>query len=137
MGSEQIDPEKLYGTWRLVASQATNAAGGPLPDPWGPAPMGRLVLDRRGRMMSVLCDGRARMPEGESRAYSSYCGNFRLEGDMLITTVDAASDPSRIGREQRRHVDFDGERLVLSPPAGPDGEQRKITWDLEAPAPHQ
>ena len=57
--------------------------------PYGPEPMGRLVLTGAGRMMAVLCDGRTSIPEGEKRVYSSYCGNYRVETDTLTTIVDA------------------------------------------------
>jgi hypothetical protein len=99
--------------------------------------MGRLVLDRSGRMMAVLCDGRVTIPAGEKRSYSSYCGNYEIEGNLLTTTIDAASDLSRIGSKQSRLIEFRGGRLVLKPPRRPDGEQREIVWELEAPAPFQ
>lgn len=132
-----IDTERLFGTWRLVASTATGPDGTPIPDPWGPEPMGRLVLDRSGRMMAVLCDGRVRLPDGEERQYSSYCGNYRFDGTSLTTTVDAASDPTRIGSEQVRGVDLRGDLLVLTPPRRDDGEQRELVWALETRAPAQ
>jgi hypothetical protein len=96
--------------------------------------MGRLVLARSGRMMAVLCDGRRSLPEGEARAYSSYCGNFVVEGNILTTTVDAASDISRIGSQQRRRLKFRADRLVLMPPRSPDGVQREVSWEREARA---
>ena len=53
-------------------------------------------------MMSVVCDGRKELPGGGSREYSSYCGNYTYDGEKLVTRVDAASDPSRIGSDQVR-----------------------------------
>ena len=86
-----IEPEQLHGTWRLVASTAVNGAGKTMPPPNGPMPMGRLVLTPEGRMMAVLCDGRPALPPGEARSCGSYCGNYRVETDALITTVYAAA----------------------------------------------
>lgn len=126
-----IDPELLYGTWRLVASESTDPNGKPLPPPWGPFPMGRLVLSRSGRMMAVLCDGRIDIPDGELRKYSSYCGAFVVEGDLLTTKIDAASDETRIGSLQPRRLSLHGDGLMLAPPSGPDGTQRRIYWKLE------
>lgn len=51
-------------------------------------------------MMSVVCDGRKELPAEVSREYSSYCGNYTYDGEKLVTRVDAASDPSRIGSDQ-------------------------------------
>ncbi|WP_417209764.1 lipocalin-like domain-containing protein [Antarctobacter sp.] len=132
MDAHPIDAEQLYGTWRLVRSRAVDATGNPIRDPWGPEPMGRLVLARNGRMMAVLCDGRLSLPEGKKRAYSSYCGNYVYENGLLTTIIDAASDPSRIGSSQPRRVALRDGALVLMPPTRKDGERREIFWHLEA-----
>lgn len=129
-----IRPDKLFGTWKLVSAIAVDKHGQAMRPPYGPEPMGRLVLAETGRMMAVLCDGRASIPEGENRAYSSYCGNFRVENDTLITKVDLALLPERIGGEQRRKLDFRDGKLVLMPPAGPDGESRQLFWERTGPA---
>lgn len=126
-----IDTEALYGTWRLVASRAVDAQGRQINDPWGPQPMGCLMLDRSGRMAAVLCDGRTDLPPDQTRAYSSYCGPFVIEGNLLTTTIDAASDPSRIGSKQPRRLSFRDGRLVLMPPPRKDGEQREILWERQ------
>jgi hypothetical protein len=80
----------------------------------------------------VVCDGRRELPPGETRDYNSYCGNYSFDGTRLVTRVDAASDPSRIGSEQVRGVRFEGERVVLSPPARQTGagqEYRELAWE--------
>jgi Lipocalin-like domain len=123
-----IEPESLYGTWRLVGSSAVDSNGQSIGDPWGPAPMGTLVLDRMGRMMAQLVDGRLELPEGVERAYSSYSGRYIVEGDLLTTTIYAASDPSRIGSKQPRVLSLRDELLVLAPPPRADGERREIVW---------
>jgi hypothetical protein len=125
----------IVGTWRLVAATAHDANGQPLLPPYGGKGMGRIVFSADGRMMSVVCDGRPELPSGVSREYSSYCGNYAFDGTRLITKVDAASDPTRIGSEQVRDVRFDGDRMALRPPPrrSKDGiEQREITWELIA-----
>jgi hypothetical protein len=122
----------IVGTWRLVADVARDAAGNALPAPFGPLAMGRVVFNADGRMMAVLCDGRRELAAGVARDYSSYCGNYTFDGSTLVTRVDAASDPTRIGTDQVRDVHFEGERMVLRPPprqgaGGP--EQREIIWE--------
>ncbi len=122
----------IVGTWRLVAAAARDVAGNMLPSPFGPQAMGRVVFNADGRMMAVLCDGRPSLPPGLPRDYSSYCGNYTFDGSTLVTLVDAASDPGRIGTQQVRGVRFEGELMVLRPPprqnaSGP--EQREITWE--------
>lgn len=133
MQAEKITRERLIGTWRLVNAIAVDANGIALPPPYGPSPMGRLVLTQDGRMMAVLCDGRSTIPAGEKRPYASYCGNFRVEDNALITIVDAAALTERIGSQQVRQLEIHGKQLVLIPPRRSDGIQRKLFWELDGP----
>jgi Lipocalin-like domain len=122
----------IVGTWKLAHATSRDAAGAALPSPYGPKAMGRVTFTADGRMMSVVCDGRPDLPAGASRDYSSYCGNYTFDGSRLVTRVDAASDPSRIGSDQVRGVRFEGARLILSPPPrriGESEEHREITWE--------
>jgi hypothetical protein len=122
----------VVGTWKLARAVARDAAGGVLPEPYGGNGIGRLTLTAEGRMMSVVCDGRPELPPGTAREYSSYCGNYTFDGARLVTRVDAASDPSRIGSDQVRGVRFEDSRMILSPPprrAGEREEYREIIWE--------
>jgi Lipocalin-like domain len=106
----------IVGTWRLIETKAHDDAGKSLPRPYGPQPMGLVTFQADGRMMAVLCDGRASLPSDEPRQFMSYAGNYRFDGSTLVTKVDASSDASRIGGEQVRHVRFEGGRMLLNPP---------------------
>ncbi len=122
----------IIGTWRLVAATAKDENGRPLPAPYGGSGMGRVTFSAEGRMMSVVCDGRKELPPGTSRDYSSYCGTYTFDGARLVTRVDAASDPARIGTDQVREVGYDGDRVVLRPPPRQSAagvEQRELTWE--------
>jgi hypothetical protein len=122
----------VIGTWRLVKAVARDASGKELPAPYGGYPMGRVVLGADGRMMAMTGDGRREIPNGGKREYSTYCGNYTFDGKQLITRVDAASDPARIGTDQVRDVHFDGALMVLRPPLrsyGGAAEQRELTWE--------
>jgi lipocalin-like protein len=122
----------IVGTWKLVHATARDAGGVELPSPYGPRAMSRVTFTADGRMMSVVCDGRPDLPAGARREYSSYCGNYTVEGSRLVTRVDAASDPSRIGSDQVRGVRFERDRMFLSPPprrTGESEEHRELTWE--------
>jgi hypothetical protein len=122
----------IVGTWKLVAVAARDQNGNKVPDPYGGKPMGRVVFNAEGRMMAVTCDGRPDLPPGAKREYSSYIGTYSFDGSRLVTRVDGASDPSRVGSDQVRGVRFEGERIVLSPPPRQtdSGEQfRELTWE--------
>jgi lipocalin-like protein len=122
----------IVGTWKLLRATARDSAGTARPAPYGGNALGRVTFTADGRMMSVVCDGRKELPARVSREYSSYCGNYSYDGEKLITRVDAASDPSRIGSDQVRGVRFEGECMVLVPPSrriGEIEEHREITWE--------
>lgn len=121
----------IVGTWKMVGAAARDRDGKKLPAPYGGKGMGRVAFTADGRMMAVTCDARTELPPGASRAYSSYCGNYTFDGTRLVTRVDAASDPARIGSDQVREVSFEGDRMILRPPprqteAGE--EYREISW---------
>ena len=122
------------GTWRLVRAEAVDADGNPRPAPFGGENViGRIMLTADGRMSASIVDARASIPEGERREYSCYAGAYRFDGKTLITTVDACSDPARMGTEQVRDVSFEGELMVLRPPlrsyGGQPAERRTIWWE--------
>jgi hypothetical protein len=122
----------VTGTWRLVRAVAKDGSGNILPEPYGGRGMGRVVLEPNGRMMAVICDGANELPAGTKREYSSYCGNYTFDGTTLITRVDAAIDPSRIGSSQVRDVRFEDGLMVLRPPFrayGGAAEQRELYWE--------
>lgn len=121
----------IVGTWKLVRATAKDGNGATLPEPYGGKGIGRVTFTAEGRMQAVVCDGRKEMPAGVARDYSSYAGNYTFDGTRLVTRVDAASDPSRIGGDQVRGVRFEGELVVLTPPPREKGgaqEYRELTW---------
>ena len=122
----------IVGTWKLAHATARDATGAGRPAPYGGKGIGRVTFTAEGRMMSVVCDGRRELPAGTRREYSSYCGNYTFDGSRLVTRVDAASDPSRIGSDQVRGVRFEDGRMILSPPprrGGGTEEYRELTWE--------
>jgi len=122
----------IVGTWRLVRAVSRDANGKDLPEPYGGQGMGRVMFSVDGRMMAVVCDGRHTLPPDVAREYSSYCGAYTFDGSRLITRVDAASDPSRIGSDQIRDVRFEGGFMVLRPPPrayGGSMAQRELYWE--------
>jgi len=124
--------KSLEGLWRLASGRAWDADGHELPPPYGELPFGE-ILFRGGRMLAALCNGDAEMTTGSGRGFSSYGGFYTVDGDTLITRVDVASDPQRIGGEQRREVVWiDEDTLMLRPPSrayeGRGVERRELVW---------
>lgn len=129
--------QQIVGTWKMVDATSRDPDGKPLPKPYGPKGMGLVTLNAEGRMMAVLCDGRATLPDGVNRDYASYCGNYTFDGQMLVTRVDASSIARiAVGGDQVRKVRFEGKRMVLiPPPAVVNGvtQHREIFWERISP----
>lgn len=108
---------EIVGIWRLLTTEGRDANGAPIRAPYGPKPMGIVTFQSDGRLMAVLGDGRAELPEGAPpREFMAYCGNFTFDGTTLTTRVDASSETSRVGGDQVRGVRFRDGRMVLNPP---------------------
>lgn len=122
----------IVGTWRLLRAQAWDADGKPVNPPYDGQGIGRIVFTAEGRMAVMMIDGRKEIPAGQKREYSGYCGTYSFDGKQLITHVDTAPDPSRIGTDQVRGVRFEGKLMVLRPPVRMQNgvaEQRELTWE--------
>src|SRR5262245_2793785 len=111
-----MSENSIVGTWSLIATTGQDDSGKVRPPPYGPPPRGLVIFQADGRMMCVLCDGRAELPAGEPRQFMSYAGNYTFDGTTLSTRVDASSEASRVGGEQVRSVSFADGRMVLKPP---------------------
>jgi hypothetical protein len=106
---------RIVGIWQLKSTIGRDDDGKVLPQPYGPLAMGLVTFQADGRMMAVLCDGRATL-DGEPRQFMSYAGNYTFDGTTLSTRVDASSDASRVGGDQVRSVRFENGAMVLAPP---------------------
>jgi len=129
------DP-RIIGHWRLVATRAWDAAGAPLPNPYGPMPLGTVTLTDEGRMLAVLSDGRPDLPPGTKRDYRSYIGAYSFDGTTLHTIVDGADEPAWLGSDQIRATRFEGGRMILRPPPRLiDGREvhRELAWERLIP----
>jgi hypothetical protein len=108
---------QITGTWKLIRTKAEAEDGSPLPGPFGGEQViGRLVLDRNGRMMGAIMDARETIPAGQTRERSFYSGRYTFDGKQLVTRVDVSIDTDRVGGEQVRDVSFEGQYMVLRPP---------------------
>ena len=84
---------------------------------------------------------RARRRAGDPRGLERQHNTERLvarsgAGKTLITRVDAASDPARMGTDQVRDVRFEGNRMVLRPPPREFGDvthHRELYWEKISP----
>ena len=107
--------QNLIGTWKLIEARAFDEAGNETVSPLGPAPMGMVLFDA-GRMIGMVADGRPAIPpDAPERAFFSYTGSYRFDGETLVTRVDGASSPDGYA-DQVRRIAFQGpNRIVVVP----------------------
>jgi hypothetical protein len=123
--------DTIEGTWRLVRAMARDDVGNPRPSPYEGHGMGCIVIGG-GRMAVMMIDWRHDVPGDQKREYSGYTGTYTYDGKQLVTTVDAAPTPDRIGTKQPRGVRFEnGAMILIPPPRVVDGvtEHREIVWE--------
>ncbi len=118
--------KNFLGTWKLVSIETREADGS---------------LFRRGRRIGyiIYCDdgymsvafmkeGRPKFASGDIRGgtveeklaavegYTSYCGRYEVEGEIVVHYIEVSLFPNWIGVRQEREFEFDGDRLTLSTP---------------------
>jgi len=107
--------QNLLGTWKLIEARAFDESGNEMVSPLGPTPMG-LVLFEAERMIGVVADGRPAMPpQSPQRAFFSYTGSYRFDGEQLVTRVDGASSPDGF-TDQVRRITFQGPNRIVAVP---------------------
>ena len=99
-----IDP-RIVGIWQLKSTMGRDDAGKLLPEPYGPLAMGLVTFQADGRMMAVLCDGRAAL-DGDLQLGQPL---LELLGTPVVDAAGDAGDADAVGREAielvRDHLD--------------------------------
>jgi hypothetical protein len=126
----------LVGTWRLV-SYEDRPDQGPAQFPYGPSPRGTLIYDATGHMaVQVMKVPHPKVASGDEEkvtaeekmalfdAYVAYFGTYRVDASRGVVIHHAEGDLSDtyIGRDEERHFELSGDRLVLKDPWTKDGK---------------
>ncbi|MBK9521399.1 MAG: lipocalin-like domain-containing protein [Rhodocyclaceae bacterium] len=112
--------EHLRGAWKLESFEAELQASGQRFKPWGENPNGYFIVEPGGRMIALLTAGERPVGEADGdlaslfRSMVAYTGRYRIEGDRLITKVDASWNEAWNGTEQERFYHFEKDHLVLT-----------------------
>lgn len=125
--------DAVIGLWRLVSARLEDLNTGEVEDPYGPDPLGYLLVAPGGRIMSFLTskEPAADDPAALFNSMMAYSGTYRIDGDRWITTVDIAWFPGWIGTHQERTFSVEGDDLhvhggPLGLPARPGRRMRAI-----------
>ena len=117
-----IESDALNGAWRPVSAQVRMEDNGETIDVHGPDPVGYAIFEPGGRAMFLITPA-VRVPAGDDAAaaahhygMTAYAGRCKIEGDQIVTAVDAAWLPGWENSEQRRHFELAGDTLTLKTP---------------------
>jgi hypothetical protein len=114
---------------------------GTLREPLGKVPRGYSVITPTHIIAVITGEGRKSGSSIQAKAalyntLTAYSGEYRIEGNRLVTSVDASWDEVWNGTQQRRNFTVEGKHLTLttdSAPFGPDPTKMFavcITWEI-------
>jgi len=114
-----ISMSDLTGSWILESLNFEFEDNGEVVTPFGPDPIGALIVTVQGRMMAILtANHRPATVDDVSRvmlfdSMTAYSGKFKLSGNTFTTIVDASWATEWLGTEQVRYLQLDGRTLSI------------------------
>jgi hypothetical protein len=143
-GSRRMSPHRVVGCWKLVAQVYEDAETGERVPIFGERPRGRQIATADGRWIALATAETRKIPANEPehvaamRSMIAYTGRYRVEGDQVVTKVEAAWNEGWVGSEQVRNLRFETDDLlhiVSNPQAHPNLPDRMVriivTWQRE------
>ena len=137
-----MESNPLIGAWRLVTYEAHT--GDDMLYPLGEDASGYIMYTPDGYMsVLMMAAGRKNFVVGDMLAgtdeeklaaastFVAYCGRYDYRGDRVIHKIEVAFYPNRVGTEQVRFIQLDGDELILTTlPMVLAGKSRKgrIVW---------
>jgi len=119
--------ESLEGRWRLLAAEDITGSGDVFRYPWGPHPVGSIVVDHGSCYLQIMSGDvpalDAAKPAGDQMkalilsSYIAYTGPCTIDETEKSVTfhVEAAWRPDYVGTEQKRFYRFENGRLLFGP----------------------
>ncbi|MEI7875398.1 MAG: lipocalin-like domain-containing protein [Alphaproteobacteria bacterium] len=133
-----VSARDLIGAWRLESWSLIHDDGRPPVFPLGPEARGMIIYTPGGEVSATLMRaGRtAKTPASDAQKATAfgesfaYAGRYEVRDATVFHSIEIATDPALIGITSTRHIQLDGDRLVLS---GPDftagtGRTQRIEW---------
>lgn len=123
-----LEKSDLLGAWQLESWSIGHEGRDDVSFPFGEDPIGLLLYtDDDWMSVSVSRRERAGLPEdkpfrsiAQEQLAAAYCdyfhyaGRYRISDDDVTHYVTQSLNPNFVGSEQLRHVELDGQTLVLS-----------------------
>ena len=124
----------LVGTWHVTSAQLLMSDTNEVLRPYGEHPIGYLQYSPGGHMVTFLSTATAKRGAGAytdadrvdifEGILAAYAATYRVEGNKVIHHVVASWYPERIGRDQIRFFEVDGNRLTIK-----TEPRRALNWD--------
>lgn len=123
--------QTIEGRWRLLAAEDLRADGSVARLPWGPRPVGSIVVQDGWCYLQIMSGDVPTVPAGRDGvgeamkgallstyiAYTGPCAVNESEGRVTLN-VEGAWRPSYVGTEQTRFFRFEGGRMFFGPATG-------------------
>ena len=138
-----MSENRIVGAWKLISYEGHT--DDEIFYPLGKDAFGYIMYTQDGYMSVTMCSlnrdsfssedltgGTSAEKLQAASTYISYCGRYQLLGDRVIHKIEAALFPNRVGTEQVRYTEFEGDILTLSTdPMLIAGKMRsgKIVWE--------
>jgi hypothetical protein len=147
-----VTAETIQGRWKLLAAEDLRADGSVARLPWGPHPIGAIVVERGYCYVQIMSSDTPafdasttavgeQMKAALLSTYIAYSGPCTIDdaAGSVTLKVEAAWRPDYVGTSQERFFRFDNGRLIFGPAPnsiGGRGERlsRRLTLERAAPA---
>ncbi|MCH2320208.1 MAG: lipocalin-like domain-containing protein [SAR202 cluster bacterium] len=120
-----MSENRIVGAWKLISYEGHT--DDEIFYPLGKDAFGYIMYTQDGYMSVTMCSlnrdsfssedltgGTSAEKLQAASTYISYCGRYQLLGDRVIHKIEAALFPNRVGTEQVRYTEFEGDILTLS-----------------------
>lgn len=116
--ASHAEQPSLVGVWKLISFAFESIESAERRNVYGEKPAGYLVITPERFTAVITGDGR-KPPQTDDerlsnfRSMTAYTGLYRIEGNQLTTTIDAAWNESWKGTDQVRFFRLQGDRLFI------------------------
>jgi len=130
----------VAGTYAIISVTTTPASGEKV-QPFGPAPVGILMLAPNGRYMASLMkpdlpkfagNNREKGTPEEMRAVVAgsitHMGTISVQGDAMLFNIEHSTFPNWNGTTQKREFTVKGDILTVRVPAASGGGSGEVVW---------
>ena len=118
--------KNLLGTWKLISMKSESTSGEVL-YPFGKDPLGFITFtDDDFVFLNVTTSDRSNFKKAdrlgasmEEKAHaldtcSAYCGSYSVDGELLFMNILCGSYPNWVGKVQKRHCAFEGNKFIAT-----------------------